>query len=74
MGTAGRALLMAGGAVVMAAGIMLAFFAHGRVLEMTGLDRLGWGLALRAFEAAVLYGGSWLVIRGWNGLRGRTAA
>ncbi len=70
MGTAGRGLLMAGGTVVMIAGVVLAFFAHGRVLEMTGLDRLGWGLALRAFEAAVLYGGSWLVVRGWNGMRG----
>ncbi|MEU7137580.1 hypothetical protein [Streptomyces sp. NPDC046261] len=38
---------------------------------MTGAPRVMAGLGFRALEAAVLYGGTWLAVRGWNGtLRG----
>jgi hypothetical protein len=62
-----RALLIGGGAVVIALGIVFMFFGHAKVVELTGTARLMSGLALRGVEAAVLYGGSWLIVRGWNG-------
>ncbi|MEV5240453.1 hypothetical protein AB0K89_15325 [Streptomyces cinnamoneus] len=67
MSNAIRALLMAGGVALIAAGIVLAFFAHGRIVELAGSARVVSGLALRGAEAAVLYGGSWLAVKGWNG-------
>ncbi|MEU1310676.1 hypothetical protein ABZ419_17535 [Streptomyces cinnamoneus] len=62
-----RALLITAGLVTLALGIVLFFFWHAEVVELTGSARVVSGLGLRAAEAAVLYGGSWLVVRGWNG-------
>ncbi|MEU5049969.1 hypothetical protein [Streptomyces sp. NPDC021096] len=67
MGMAFRGMLIAGGCTAILLGIVLAFFWHAEVVDMTGAPRVMAGLALRAFEAAVLYGGSWLAVRGWNG-------
>ncbi|MFI1971784.1 hypothetical protein BLA24_20130 [Streptomyces cinnamoneus] len=67
MAMALRGLLMAGGVAVMVLGVVLLFFWHAEVVELTGAPRLVSALGLRAAEAAVLYGGSWLVVRGWNG-------
>ncbi|WP_372407817.1 hypothetical protein [Streptomyces luteireticuli] len=64
-----RVLLMVSGAVVLVLGVVLMFFWHQRVVELTGSERLISGLGLRAVEAAVLYGGTWLCVRGWNGRR-----
>ncbi|MEU4210526.1 hypothetical protein AB0F13_11135 [Streptomyces sp. NPDC026206] len=67
MGMAFRGMLIVGGGAVILLGIVLAFFWHAEVVELTGTSRLMSGLALRVFEAAALYGGSWLAVRGWNG-------
>ncbi|MBH1932941.1 hypothetical protein I5Q34_01305 [Streptomyces sp. AV19] len=64
-----RLLMMAGGGLVIAAGVVLMFFWHQRVVELTGASRLISGTGLRVAEAVVLYGGSWLCVRGWNGRR-----
>ncbi|MEV5505228.1 hypothetical protein [Streptomyces orinoci] len=69
MGVVPRLLLMAAGVAVIVLGVVVLFFWHQRVLELTGGARFIWGAALRGFEAAVLYGGSWLVVRGWNARR-----
>ncbi|MFQ6197357.1 hypothetical protein [Streptomyces sp. NPDC000405] len=63
-----RALLMAVGVLVIGVGAVLLFVWHTHIVDRTGAYRLMAGLALRAAEAAVLYGGSWLVVRGWNGV------
>ncbi|MEU3354684.1 hypothetical protein [Streptomyces sp. NPDC037389] len=67
MPNAVRALLMAGGVLVIGLGAVLLFVWHSHVVDRTGSYRLVMGLAMRAAEAAALYGGSWLVVRGWNG-------
>ncbi|KNB49433.1 hypothetical protein AC230_29760 [Streptomyces caatingaensis] len=58
---------MVSGAVVLVLGVVLLFFWHQRVVELTGAEWLISRLGLRAVEAAVLYGGTWLCVRGWNG-------
>ncbi|MFI9718141.1 hypothetical protein ACIHFE_00570 [Streptomyces sp. NPDC052396] len=67
LGMVSRVLLMAAGVVVIMLGVVLMFFWHQRVLELSGVRRFISGLALRGVEAGVLYGGSWLAVRGWNG-------
>ncbi|MFF4159566.1 hypothetical protein [Streptomyces sp. NPDC001678] len=62
-----RALLMAVGVTVIGLGAALVFFWHSRIVDFDGSYRWAAVLALRAGEAAALYGGSWLVVRGWNG-------
>ncbi|MFI9200238.1 hypothetical protein [Streptomyces sp. NPDC053048] len=74
MSNAVRGLLMAGGVAVIAAGVVFLFFGHARVVELTGSARVMSGLGLRAAEAAVLYGGSWLAVKGWNGRWGKQEA
>lgn len=69
-----RALLMATGVAVIALGAVFLFFWHAEVVELAGSARLISGLALRAVEAAVLYGGSWLAVKGWNGRWGKQEA
>ncbi|GHG69868.1 hypothetical protein GCM10018779_43520 [Streptomyces griseocarneus] len=65
---------MTAGVAVIALGVVFLFLWHGRVVELTGSARLISGLALRAVEAAVLYGGSWLAVKGWNGRWGKQEA
>ncbi|MCC3775326.1 hypothetical protein [Streptomyces sp. UNOB3_S3] len=62
-----RALLMAVGVTVIGLGTALVFVWHGRIVDFDGSYRWVVAIALRAGEAAALYGGSWLVVRGWNG-------
>ncbi|MFC5720331.1 hypothetical protein ACFP1Z_09170 [Streptomyces gamaensis] len=67
MSGAARGLLIGAGALVLGLGILLLFFWHTHVVELVGTDRLISGVGLRVAEAAVLYGGTWCVVRGWNG-------
>ncbi|WP_171166194.1 hypothetical protein [Streptomyces sp. I05A-00742] len=62
-------LLMAGGAVVIVLGALLLFLWHRHLVDLTGDARLMSGLGWRVAEGAVLYGGTWLCVRGWNGRR-----
>ncbi|MGK5544519.1 hypothetical protein ACSNOH_07295 [Streptomyces sp. URMC 127] len=67
MGTAPRILLMAGGAVSVVLGVLVAFLWHSSVIEATGVPRLVGFVVFRGAEAALLWGGAWLCVRGWNG-------
>ncbi|MFI1253435.1 hypothetical protein ACH4U6_06485 [Streptomyces netropsis] len=62
-----RVLLMVGGALGIVLGAIALFFWHTRIVELTGGPRLVSGIGFRLAEAAVLYGGSWLCVRAWNG-------
>ncbi|MDT0450404.1 hypothetical protein [Streptomyces hesseae] len=62
-----RALLMAVGVTVIGLGVAWVFVWHSRIVDFEGSYRWAAVLAMRAGEAAALYGGSWLVVRGWNG-------
>ncbi|CAM5535899.1 hypothetical protein [Streptomyces abikoensis] len=67
MGTAPRILLMAGGAVSVVLGILVALLWHSSVTEATGAPKLVGFVVFRGAEAALLWGGAWLCVRGWNG-------
>ncbi|MBP2402988.1 hypothetical protein SNS2_1599 [Streptomyces netropsis] len=62
-----RVLLMGGGIVGIVLGAIALFFWHTRIVELTGGPRVVSGIGFRLAEAAVLYGGSWLCVRAWNG-------
>lgn len=72
MGMAARALLMTVGVVGIVAGGAVLFFWHGRIVQLTDWPRLYSGVLFRLAEAAVLYGGSWLCVRAWNGGPGKS--
>ncbi|MEV4438244.1 hypothetical protein AB0K09_04370 [Streptomyces sp. NPDC049577] len=67
MGMALRGLLVVGGFLAIVLGAAVLFFAHNRLLDLTGTEWFVTGLALRAAEAGLVSGGAWLVVRGWNG-------
>ncbi|WP_367140387.1 MULTISPECIES: hypothetical protein [Streptomyces] len=67
MGTAPRLLLMAGGGLSVVLGALVAFLWHSPLVETTGVSHLVGGLLFRGVEAALLWGGAWLCVRGWNG-------
>ncbi|MBT2387617.1 hypothetical protein [Streptomyces sp. ISL-11] len=69
IGTAFRVLLMAGGGLVILLGIAVLFFGHARIVDMAVGPRLAVGLVLRGTEAALVWGGVWCCVRGWNGGR-----
>ncbi|MFI9238368.1 hypothetical protein [Streptomyces sp. NPDC053079] len=67
MGMAFRALLVGGGVVLIVLGIAALFFAHNKVVDLTGTTWLAARLGLRAVEAALVWAGTWCCVRGWNG-------
>ncbi|MFH8784941.1 hypothetical protein [Streptomyces roseoverticillatus] len=58
---------MAGGAVSVVLGVLAAFLWHSPLIEATGVSKLVGFAVFRGTEAALLWGGAWLCVRGWNG-------
>ncbi|GAA0458501.1 hypothetical protein GCM10009544_21330 [Streptomyces stramineus] len=65
LGTAARVLLVAGGALAMAAGVVVLVFLHSELADLTGSTWLLSVLGLRLVEIALISGGAWCVARGW---------
>ncbi|MGK5730736.1 hypothetical protein [Streptomyces sp. URMC 124] len=66
-GTTLRVLLMAAGALAIVLGVALVFLWHSSLVELTGAPRAVGFLVFRGAEAALVWGGAWLCVRGWNG-------
>ncbi|MET9414858.1 hypothetical protein ABZY03_11885 [Streptomyces klenkii] len=58
---------MAGGAVSVVLGALVAFLWHSPLVETTGVPEMVGFAVFRGAEAALLWGGAWLCVRGWNG-------
>ncbi|MEV4927389.1 hypothetical protein [Streptomyces roseoverticillatus] len=50
-----------------ALGVLVAFLWHSPIVEATGVPKLVGFVAFRGLEAALVWGGAWLCVRGWNG-------
>ncbi|MCF3106349.1 hypothetical protein IPZ58_32995 [Streptomyces roseoverticillatus] len=58
---------MAGGAVSVVLGVLVVFLWHSPIVEATGVPELAGYVVFRGVEAALVWGGAWLCVRGWNG-------
>ncbi|QLE72156.1 hypothetical protein FGW37_11580 [Streptomyces rectiverticillatus] len=67
MGNILRVSLMAAGALGIVLGVALVFLWHSSLVDLTGAPRLVGFIVFRGAEAALIWGGAWLCVRGWNG-------
>ncbi|GHF36224.1 hypothetical protein GCM10010218_17170 [Streptomyces mashuensis] len=68
-----RGLLIAGGLLAIVLGAVVLFYAHDRLVDVTGVPKIvGWA-GYRGAEVACLYGGTWCCVKGWNGRWDRAA-
>ncbi|MCQ8770724.1 hypothetical protein [Streptomyces telluris] len=67
MGKPLRGLLMAAGGLCFILGVALVFLWHSSLIDLTGAPRLVGLLVFRGAEAALIWGGAWVCVRGWNG-------